>query len=198
MNFQDESMLVFGSTTSEASKLLRFKAPKGNSVIIDGVTTGDYTWQPGIKFNACRSHLDDPSAVQPKDILNSFSWNGYDGSNYIGALSLAGIMDNQATPQEGIVPGKMVIITYPDGGCAHTHNYLTFDSKGRLGINTFDAQATCDINGIMRLSPQTSPPENPVEGMIAIADGKSWDPSPCYSGKSYPVYYNGSHWICMI
>lgn len=194
----DESIVIFGSTTAEASKLLRFKAPKGNSIIIDGVTTGEYNWQPGIKFNSCRSHLDNPTKVHPADVLNSFSWNGYDGEKYVGSLSLAGIVDNQETVSNNNVPGKLVIITYPDGGYSHSHKYLTFDSKGRLGINTLNAQATCDIDGVMRLRPQSSPPDNPVEGMIAVADGKGWDPSPCYKGMSYPVYYNGTCWICMI
>lgn len=199
MNLDDGSdPVIFGSTDSQFSKRIRFKAPNGNSIIIDGVTDGTVSRQPGIKFNTCRSHLNNPLTVEKLDILNSFSWNGYDGNEYIGSLSLAGIVDNDTIPLEGSIPGKLVIITYPDGGCGNIHKYLTFDSSGRLGINTFDAKATCDINGIMRLTPQDIPPLDPVEGMIAVADGKQWNPNLKSNNLSYPVYYNGVEWISMI
>ena len=71
MNLDDGSdPVIFGSTDSQFSKRIRFKAPNGNSIIIDGVTDGTVSRQPGIKFNACRSHLTEPLTVEKLDILN--------------------------------------------------------------------------------------------------------------------------------
>lgn len=51
-----------------------------------------------------------------------------------------------------------------------------------------------DIEGVMKLTPQSAAPGTPVEGMIAVADRVTWDPATKGSGASYPVYYDGSSW----
>ena len=82
-----------------------------------------------------------------------------------------------------------------DGSTGTTHyadNYV-FDGLD-IGIKQYNPTAELDINGVMRLRPQTAAPTSPVEGMIAVADRVTWDPAAKGSGASYPVYYDGSAW----
>jgi hypothetical protein len=104
-------------------------------------------------------------------------------------------VDPNGTINNQVSNGKMEIRT--SGGTTVAGlitNYLTFDSKGRLAVNQETAQATVDINGVMRLVKQTNAPSPAVEGMIAVADRVNWDPANKGSGGSYPVYYNGTTW----
>lgn len=75
--------------------------------------------------------------------------------------------------------------------------------NGATGISGFEDLAVepdsqLDIYGVMKLSPQSSVPTQPVEGMIAVADRVNWDPASVGSGGSYPVYYDGTSWYKMI
>jgi len=63
-----------------------------------------------------------------------------------------------------------------------------------VGIKQYNPTADLDINGVMRLRPQSSAPASPQEGMIASADRVNWDPAGKGSGASYPVYFDGSTW----
>lgn len=63
-----------------------------------------------------------------------------------------------------------------------------------VGIKQYNPTADLDINGVMRLRPQSSAPASPQDGMIASADRVNWDPAGKGSGASYPVYFDGSTW----
>ena len=68
-----------------------------------------------------------------------------------------------------------------------------FDSKGQLAVNKQTAEATVDINGFMKLGILTAAPASPSAGMVAIADGTSWD--PMVTGKQTMVVYLGTGWV---
>lgn len=70
--------------------------------------------------------------------------------------------------------------------------YLTFDSKGWLAVNQENASATLDINGFAKLAILTAAPASPANGMVAIADGTSWN--PLANGKQSMVVYLGGGW----
>lgn len=93
----------------------------------------------------------------------------------------------------------------PDPAAADYGTFLKIWKNGKVMINGalggsgFDDLARepdsqLDIYGVMKLTPQTSAPTSPVEGMIAVADRVTWDPASVGSGSSYPVYYNGTGW----
>jgi hypothetical protein len=69
---------------------------------------------------------------------------------------------------------------------------MTFDSDGQLAVNQQTASATLDVNGFAKLAVLTAAPASPANGMIAIADGTTWDPAG--TGKSVMVVYLGGGW----
>jgi hypothetical protein len=107
---------------------------------------------------------------------------------------ISSIIDTNGSVTSTYLSGKVVIANSFGPNQLTDYKVLTFDSRGRLAINQLDAQATCDINGVMRLAPQSAEPSPKVEGMIAVANRTNWDPAAKGSGGSYPVYYNGSSW----
>jgi len=46
----------------------------------------------------------------------------------------------------------------------------------------------------MSLTPLNAEPANPISGMIASADGTTWDPGSKSGAVSYPVFYDGVAW----
>ena len=52
--------------------------------------------------------------------------------------------------------------------------------------------ATLDVNGFAKLAVLTSAPGSPADGMVAIADGTSWNPAG--TGKSVMVVYLAGGW----
>lgn len=52
------------------------------------------------------------------------------------------------------------------------------------------------FTSIMNLTPLATPP-TPIEGMLAVANGTTWDPDTKGGAVSYPVYYDGSAWVAL-
>jgi hypothetical protein len=196
IKLKDEYRLDIGDINDDKSVTVWMHAPKGNSLIVNGVVDGGLKSQPGIKFNSCRNTLSEPEAHMPMDLIASFSWNGYDGEKHVGSASYAVIVDNNAEVSSKTVPGKICLMTYPHNGLEGDRKFVTLDSKGRLAVNKFDADATLDVEGYAKLKPLSEEPENAKTGTIAVADGQKWN--PCNKNTNYPVYFDGSVWHSMI
>jgi hypothetical protein len=72
---------------------------------------------------------------------------------------------------------------------------MWLNSIGRVSIGkspTVAIEATLDVNGFAKLAVLTAAPATPSNGMIAIADGATWDPAG--TGKSVMVVYLGGGW----
>ena len=73
-------------------------------------------------------------------------------------------------------------------------NWVTFKG-GNFGVGKWNPGATLDINGFAKLAVLTAAPGTPAEGMIAIADGATWDPSGSNATKKQTVVYLGTAWV---
>jgi hypothetical protein len=92
----------------------------------------------------------------------------------------------------GHIPTKLFIIN--KGATSSSPDVaMIFDSLGRLAVNQENAQATLDVNGFAKLAILTAAPSTLANGMIAIADGTSWDPLGA-AGKQQMVVYLGGAW----
>ena len=137
------------------------------------------------------SHLS-PSDIQTGDLLSGIGFAAYQSST---ATENFGMIAVQADPAGTLtsthVPTKFIIANSPSvtGGSL---KFLTFDSLGRLAINQQNASATLDINGFAKLAILTAAPGSPSNGMIAIADGMTWN--PLSNGKQSMVVYLGGGW----
>ena len=82
-----------------------------------------------------------------------------------------------------------------NGGTGSSPSFQTYVfNKDGFGIQT-DPSATLDVNGFMKLAVLTAAPSSPANGMIAIADGTTWDPAG--TGKSVAVAYLAGGWRVM-
>ena len=110
--------------------------------------------------------------------------------------------DTNGETQVGLisVTSNQMFLSVDDG----VHNYgkfIKFYKTGKVAINGSapnEPDAELDVDGVAKLSPQTSAPANPVTGMIAVADGSTWDPaSKGGTPNPYPAFYDGTAWVAM-
>jgi len=66
-----------------------------------------------------------------------------------------------------------------------------FADDSSVMVNAVDFTMATDV---MTLTPLNAEPTNPISGMLAAADGTSWDPASKSGAVSYPVFYDGAAW----
>lgn len=72
---------------------------------------------------------------------------------------------------------------------------LATDGAGNLAfITPPSAFNTVTVNSLLRMTPLTLAPLNPIAGTIAVADGATWDPAAKSGVLPYPVFYDGAAW----
>jgi hypothetical protein len=149
-----------------------------------------------MSFSAYGTEFDTPTRLLAGDYVGGFGFGGFEPtvSNDLPIGLMLFRVDPNATPSATNLNGKLEILV--DGGTSGLDpKYLTFDSKGWLAINQQSAQATLDINGFAKLAILTAAPASPTAGMIAIADGTTWN--PVSNGKQSVVAYLGSAWVLL-
>ena len=152
-----------------------------------------------VTFEAVGSSFSSPTTVTAGHYVSVFAFNTYDPdtTSSLPTGLFAARTDPNGIVASGVANGKLEFATAGGTSGSLVLRYMTFDSLGRLAVNQETAQATVDINGVMRLVKQTAAPTTPVEGMIAVADRVTWDPAGKGSGGSYPVYYDGTTWTAL-
>jgi len=142
------------------------------------------------------------------EVLSSLFFTGEDSERRYGATAIGSQIDNNSfIKNTDYSATKFFVIVYPDEAIpedfiAETSNdvarHLTFDSFGRLGVNTEDAQATLHVNGFALLEPQQEEPYNAddstiPDGIVSLADGINWD--PLANGKQSMVVRLDGSWV---
>jgi hypothetical protein len=148
----------------------------------------------GQRINTSRGSVSAPSALSPGDIMYSDTYRGWDGAGWVTAAGVYVITDSNDTVDTGRVPGKLFLATTRNDGTNLTG--VSINSYGNVGINKQYADtvdATLDINGFAKLAILTSAPVTLANGMIAVADGTSWN--PLSNGKQSLVAYLGGSWV---
>lgn len=88
-----------------------------------------------------------------------------------------------------------------DDGVHNFAKFIKFYKTGKFAINGSspnEPAAELDVDGIARLTPQTGAPASPQVGMIAVADGTTWDPAAKGGTPDpYPAFYDGNAWVAM-
>jgi hypothetical protein len=186
---------IFRINHIDPAQTLRFEFsdPVGRSVIdTQGITTGAIA--TNIAFNTSRGTPTVPNVVNPSDSLALITASGYDGAAQTLSSTIVMSVDGNKSVSVGDVPGKISFLPINSGALSGIG--VTIDADSKMTVNrgyTTVAQATMDINGTMLLEPQTSAP-TAAAGMIAVADGTTWDPASKGGALPYPVFYDGSAW----
>lgn len=134
-----------------------------------------------------------PGDIASGDVLGVLGIGGYQASTDSSINNVFGTQcDPNGTTTSTHIPTKFFWANQPavEAGVAPL---MTFDSFGRLAVNQEYAQATLDINGFAKLAILTAAPASPANGMVAIADGTSWNPLGA-AGKQQMVVYLGNGW----
>jgi hypothetical protein len=147
-----------------------------------------------VDIRAHSGSLDTPIDIALGDVLGTISLTGYSvtAGNEIGTVVGAQCDPNGNIAGGTHIPTKFFVVNEP-AVSIDPPVFLTFDSLGQLAINQENAQATLDINGFAKLAVLTAAPASPANGMVAIADGTSWNPTTA-PGKQQAVVYLGGGW----
>ena len=188
-----------GSVNDTISNVLKVTNVDGSEPIeiitVPGTGVGD---SAKLTFTGLHGDPLTPTQATAGDYVGVISSKSYDPiiDDYVPNALIALTVDNNETVTNDTAKGKIILQTNAGTGAAPVLVALTFDSRGYLAVNNnsnYIADAHLDVNGFMKLAPQTGAP-TAVEGMIAIADGTNWDPAGKAGSVSYPVYFDGSAW----
>ena len=176
-----------------STTIIRNLPVAANHTKVKSVTVGDYG--TGMTVSVSRNSVASPQATQPGDALHSEIIESHDGTNYRYSSGIFHIVDPFGTVSTGSVPGAIGLVAWTANNIADFNKSIWLNSVGRVSINKGPAeaiQATLDINGFAKLAVLTVAPTAPANGMIAIADGTTWNPAG--TGKSVMVVYLGGGW----
>jgi len=126
-------------------------------------------------------------AIGDADTVGRLLWTKLDtnGSNQFRLIS--------------VTPNQMTMSI--NDGVHNFSKFAKFYKTGKFAINgnaANEPDAELDVDGVAKLSPQTGAPANPVVGMIAVADGTTWDPAAKGGTPNpYPAFYDGTAWVAM-
>lgn len=88
-----------------------------------------------------------------------------------------------------------------DDGVHGFSKVLRVHKSGKVDVNgDLNVEPAADflVNGVALLTPQTGAPALPTVGMIAVADGTTWDPAAKGGTPDpYPAFYDGNAWVAM-
>jgi hypothetical protein len=186
-----ESLSLYSSA---GTSQLQVKFP----VVAASSTGGDLLTAAGdwkfIEILGSKGSLTSTTDLVSGDVFGTFRFAGVQRTTGTDMGAVIGAqVDPLGTVTSTHIPTKLFFANVPDNSSAVNTPLLTFDSFGRLAVNQQNAQATLDINGFAKLAILTAAPATPANGMVAIADGTSWNPTTA-PGKQQMVVYLGGGW----
>lgn len=109
-------------------------------------------------FRTSRTSLVTPDALLPGDTSIDIASSGWDGSDYTpSAVIKLGTDKYTSSIGTGVMPGRIVFVTYNDTGTTGVENVLVFNRQGRLGINTDAPDEKLDVVGNIKASGSIQP-----------------------------------------
>lgn len=117
-----------------------------NALDITTVTTGSSSGN--VSFHAARSSVAAPAVLQAGDSVIDLNTLGWDGSAYTPAAVIKIGADNYTSSiGSGVVPGRILFLTYNEAGTTGLDNALVFNRFGRLGIGTDNPSEKLTVQG---------------------------------------------------
>lgn len=184
---------IYPSTDADSPLVLATysSTPSSLSDVLTGLTD-----LRRMTLESYKSSIDNPAQLIAGDILGAYSFSGQDSpsnDNRIVSALLAQVDPNGTITTDRVDQKLHLLVASGVNGTATKK--FTFDSAGQMAINQEDAAATLDVNGFAKLAILTAEPGTPANGMIAIADGTSWNPTG--SGTQTVVAYVNGAWVAL-
>ena len=199
--------MFIGNNTDPSGLYIITDTTTGSTVTLHGVGGSGLGGGSSINFETSGSNgsLSSSTQVLENDTLGIISWRGL--NTFENKYDFVSGLISQVSEVGSSISGNLfVAVSNTDGnfkrfnfannGTFTTYNSIIGDGGSSETPTDTVAEATLDIRGTMKLSIQTSVPNAPVDGMIAVADGNTagWDPKGTNAGISYPCYYDGTVW----
>jgi hypothetical protein len=138
-----------------------------------------------------RGSHENPETLQAGDELSGLYLLGWDGTDWINTLAIGAYAEKVEKNNINAKLSFYSVVNNDRTGSKGLHI-----SKDGISIQKTveePIEAALDINGVMKLSALNAEPANSKDGMIAIADGESWDPAN--TGKQTLVVRLGGAWV---
>lgn len=133
INIQTNSLTISNNTTSSSF------------VSLTGITSGFDG--PNFGFFAQRGSTSTPVTLSPGDSIVDINATGWDGTGYSPTSIIKFGADKYTTISNGIVPGRIIFLTFNESGTTGIPNAMVFNRFGNLGIKKDDPSEALDVAG---------------------------------------------------
>jgi hypothetical protein len=101
-----------------------------------------------VNFFASRTSVANPTILAAGDSIIDLNSSGWDGVNYLPTAAIKLGVDKYTTAiGTGIVPGRIVFLTFNESGTTGISNAMIFNRFGNLGIGKDDPAQKLDVQG---------------------------------------------------
>lgn len=117
-----------------------------DALLIKGLTAGS----PGLNadYIVSRGSVASPTVVQAGDTIVNMVGQGYDGDSYeTAAIIKLGVDKYTTSIADGIIPGRILFLTFDESGNTGADNAMCFNRLGNLGIKKDDPTEALDVVG---------------------------------------------------
>ena len=120
--------------------------------ISDGASGGNFN------FRASRSSLAAPTVLQAGDVSIDLISSGWDGTTFSpSAIIKMGTDKYTSSIGSGVMPGRIVFLTFNEAGTSGIDTAMVFNRQGRLGIATDAPTEKLDVVGNIKASGSIQP-----------------------------------------
>ena len=153
----DSTLLIDGITSQIVGPINNNQTTSQQlNVLVEGIdrnaitvtTTTGGSNAGNISFYAGRTSVTAPTILQAGDSVIDINSLGWDGTSHVPSAIIKMGADKYTTAiGTGVVPGRIVFLTYNESGTTGLNNGMVFNRFGNLGINTDDPAEKLDVRG---------------------------------------------------
>jgi len=117
-----------------------------DAIRMTGLTAG----APGmnVDFFSSRGTIGSPAIVQAGDTIGNIVGSGWDGDSYTtAAIIKVGVDKYTSSVADGVIPGRILFLTFDESGNTGANNAMCFNRLGNLGIKKDDPAEALDVAG---------------------------------------------------
>ena len=117
-----------------------------DAIRMTGLTAG----APGmnVDFFSSRGTIGSPAIVQAGDTIGNIVGSGWDGDSYTtAAIIKVGVDKYTSSVADGVIPGRILFLTFDESGNTGANNAMCFNRLGNLGIKRDDPSEALDVVG---------------------------------------------------
>tara|TARA_B100000085_G_scaffold285504_1_gene321788 strand:- start:1920 stop:4799 length:2880 start_codon:yes stop_codon:yes gene_type:complete len=141
----DNTVMVNTTDKSFSGSSLTVSSDTANIFVDSTITSGNGV---ALEVRGHNGTLANKTILTAGDTVYNILGKGYDGDSYVNSAIIKMGADKYTTAiADGIVPGRIVFLTYNESGGTSTDNAMVFNRFGNLGIKTDAPAKALDVRG---------------------------------------------------